>query len=100
VRHLWLIGSVVLLLCNLLDALFTLCAVQTGAACEANPLLRGLVAGDPLRFVLVKHLLVSLGLVMLWRLRWHVLARVGLWIASPAYSLLVAYHVVMASRLA
>lgn len=96
---LWFAASLILLLCNLLDALFTLCAVQTGAATEANPLLSGLVDGDPLKFVMVKHLLVSLGVVVLWRMRWHRLAKVGLFTASPAYTLLVAYHVVMASRL-
>jgi hypothetical protein len=101
IRHtLWFTASLVLLLCNVLDALFTLCAVQTGAATEANPLLSGLVDGDPLGFVLVKHMLVSLGLVVLWRMRWHRLAWIGLFTASPAYSLLVGYHVIMASRLA
>jgi hypothetical protein len=97
-QTLWFSASMALLLCNIVDALFTLCAVHTGAAYEANPLLSELAVGDPLRFVLVKHGLVSLGLVLLWRTRRHKLARVGLFTATPAYSLLVVYHIVMASQ--
>ena len=81
----------------MLDALFTLCAVQGGYATEANPLMDVLLSRDPLAFVLLKHLLVSLALVLLWRMRWHRWARLGLWTAAPAYSLLLAYHVMMAS---
>jgi hypothetical protein len=94
---LWFAASITLLLCNLLDALFTVVAVQGGYATEANPLMAVLLEHDPLVFVLVKHLVVSIGLIVLWRMRWHKLARVGLWTATPAYSLLLAYHVMMAS---
>jgi hypothetical protein len=96
-NSLWFAASLVLLLCNLLDALFTVAAVQGGYATEANPLMGALLERDPLVFVLVKHFVVSLGLMVLWRMRWHKLARIGLWAAAPGYSILLLYHVMMAS---
>jgi hypothetical protein len=94
---LWFAASLTLLLCNVLDAAFTLCAVQGGYATEANPLMAVLLTRDPLHFVLIKHMVVSMALVLLWQMRWHRLARLGLWTTAPAYSVLLAYHVMMAS---
>jgi hypothetical protein len=96
-NNLWFAAALVLLLCNVLDAAFTLCAVQWGYATEANPLMAILLSRDPLHFVLIKHLVVSMAVLLLWRMRWHKLARLGMWTTAPAYSLLLVYHVMMAS---
>jgi hypothetical protein len=89
----WVMATVVLLLSNLLDAALTLCAVEFGDAVEANPLMAALLAHGPLVFVVVKHLLVSLGLVLLWRFRERPLARAGAWLVLPIYPALVMYEV-------
>ena len=64
-----------------------------GDATEANPLMAVLLARGPLEFVVTKHILVSLGLVLLWRQRARPLARGGAWLALSVYPLLVCYEV-------
>jgi hypothetical protein len=46
-------------------------------------------------FVLTKHLLVSACVLLLWQMRRHRLALVGLQTTGTVYSLLVMYHVGM-----
>jgi hypothetical protein len=89
----WLCCTIILLACNALDAAFTLCAIELGDATEANPLMSVLLDRGPLQFVVTKHILVSLGLVLLWRLRDRPLARGGAWTALAVYPLLVCYEV-------
>lgn len=88
----WLSCAILVLGCNALDAAFTLCAIDFGDATEANPLMAVLLCRGPLQFVLVKHALVSLGLVLLWRLRTRPLARHGARLALAVYPLLVCYE--------
>jgi hypothetical protein len=97
-RCLTRIAQAVLVL-NLLDAIFTLVYVTGGDATEANPLMEVLLAHGPLQFVITKHVLVSLGVLLLWRMRSHRLAKVGLWSVFPVYALLVLYHVSMSLAL-
>jgi hypothetical protein len=78
---------------NLLDALFTIPAVASGEAVEANPLMAVLLARGPLLFMLGKLALVSLCVLLLWRMRSNRLAVAGLVGAVPVYSLIVVYHV-------
>jgi hypothetical protein len=93
----WFYGSVLLLLLNALDAAFTLCAIDADIAGEANPMMQLLLHQGPLQFVLVKHLMVSLSVILLWRLRTYRLARVGFWSSLPIYTALFVYHVSMSS---
>ncbi len=88
----WVFASIVILVSNLLDATLTLCAVEFGDAVEANPLMGALLARGTMQFVIVKHLLVSLGLIMLWRFRARPLARYGTWLILPVYPALVMYE--------
>lgn len=81
-----------LLLLNLLDAIFTLWWVGTGVAVEANALLRDLVVDHPIRFVLTKLGLVSLGSLLLWRLRQHPLAVIAIFGAFFIYYLVLLHH--------
>jgi hypothetical protein len=85
-------ATVLLLVSNALDATLTLCAIEFGDAVEANPLMEVLLAKGPLVFVVVKHLLVSLGLMLLWRFRARPLARAGVWAVLPVYPALLAYE--------
>jgi len=88
----WLVTSTVILACNALDAALTVGSVELGDAIEANPLMAALLAHDTLQFVLVKHLMVSLGVILLWRLRSRRMARLGAMAVLPVYPLVVAYE--------
>lgn len=90
----WLEGIVkVTLVLNLLDALFTLVWVGTGLATEANPLLHDLVHEHPLAFVTSKLALVTLGSLLLWRLRRRPLAVIAIFVGFLAYYGLLLIHV-------
>lgn len=92
-QYRWLLSILkALLLLNLLDAIFTLWWVGTGAAVEANALLRDLVVDHPMRFVLTKLGLVSLGSLLLWRLRQHPLAVIAIFGAFFIYYLVLLHH--------
>ncbi len=94
-RAFWLCCAVLVLACNALDAAFTLCAIDFGDATEANPLMAVLLNRGTVEFVVVKHLIVSLGLIVLWRLRRRPLARHGARLALAVYPLLVCYEVLL-----
>src|SRR4051812_5703847 len=89
----WLSCVLVVLTCNALDATVTLCAIEFGDATEANPLMAVLLSAGTLPFIVVKHTLVSLGLVLLWRLRRRPLARHAAVLAMTVYPALFLYEV-------
>ena len=93
-RHFgWLHGILkALLLLNLFDAIMTIAWITTGMACEANPLLADLAHTQPVLFTLAKTALVSLGCILLWRLRYRATAVVGIFIGFLAYYFLALYH--------
>jgi hypothetical protein len=96
----WLHGVVkVILVLNLLDALFTLLWVGAGLAREANPLLRELVVESPLVFALAKLGLVGLGSLLLWRLRQRPLAVVAIFVAFLTYYAVLLHHLRFLGRL-
>src|SRR5262245_58648559 len=72
------------LILNLLDAIFTLVWISTGAATEANPIMAE-VAHDPGLFVTIKLLLVGLGSLLLWRNRKRGGAVVGIFVVFLVY---------------
>lgn len=89
----WLHGVVsVVLVLNLVDAIFTLCWVGAGLAREANPLLHDLVSERPLGFALAKLGLVGLGSLLLWRLRHRPLAVVSIFCTFVVYYLVLLHH--------
>jgi hypothetical protein len=81
-----------ILLLNVADAVLTVHWIDTGRAREGNVLLAGLAHHHPLVFVAAKLTLVSLGVLLLWRLRGHRLAVVALFVAFMAYYWLLIYH--------
>jgi Domain of unknown function (DUF5658) len=91
VGWLWTAVTAVLVL-NLGDAIFTMWWVHAGVATEANVLLADLVEGNAVGFALSKSLLVSLGLLLLWRQRRRRLAAFGIGLVCVAYSALLLYH--------
>lgn len=86
----WVVRA--LLILNLFDAVMTTMWIYSGRAVEANPLLADLAHGHPLLFVLVKTALVSLGSLLLWRLRRQPLAVVAIFATFLVYYFLLIYH--------
>jgi hypothetical protein len=86
------VAAVAVLLLNLLDAALTLVWTTAGVATEANPLLEHQLAASPVRFMVVKLALVSLALLLLWRLRWRRAAKIAIVGSALAYSALLCYH--------
>ena len=83
---------IVTLVLNLIDAALTLYAVRAELAVEANPLMDELLAHGPIIFMIGKLAMVSLGVLLLWRLRRSTLATIGIIAAFVAYSLTCAWH--------
>ena len=77
---------------NLFDALMTIGWITSGTAQEANPLLADLAHTQPVLFTLAKTALVSLGCILLWRLRHRASAVIGVFISFMAYYFLALYH--------
>jgi hypothetical protein len=93
------IAAATILVLNLIDAVFTLLYTGTGVAAEGNPLMSGVLHASPTGFMIIKLSLVSLGVLMLWRLRARRAAAVGLVATAMAYSTLLFYHLSEAHRL-
>ncbi|HET6586106.1 MAG TPA: DUF5658 family protein [Nannocystaceae bacterium] len=97
-RSSWLRNAVLaVLLLNLADLIFTMWWVQTGVATEANVLLTGLVERNFVVFALAKTMLVSLGVLLLWRQRRRPLATFGIGVSFVAYNGLFLYHLGIAA---
>jgi Domain of unknown function (DUF5658) len=77
---------------NLLDAFATLRHIEHGAA-EVNPLMQALLRHGALRFLLVKHVVVSLGLCGIAFRSEERVARGTLWVLFPVYLVLGAYQI-------
>ncbi len=77
---------------NVIDAVFTIIYTDLGLAREANPLLSHALDDSPLLFMLIKLGLVSMGVLLLWRLRHRRTAAAGLVASAAAYSWLILYH--------
>ena len=85
-------AAAAIVIINLLDAAFTLVWTLSGLAVEANPLMAAELAAGPVRFMVTKMALVSLGLLLLWRLRGRPLARFAILGSAAAYIVLLTYH--------
>lgn len=92
-RDRWIYAILALtLVLNLLDGIFTLFAVRTGLAVETNPLMNELLARGPMSFMLGKVAMVSLGVLVLWRLRRLRMAVVGSYTALAVYGGIFVWH--------
>jgi hypothetical protein len=86
-------GLRALLVLNLADALFTLAWVQSGLASEANPVMAGAIDLGPAIFILSKIGLVSLAVLLLWRNRTRLSARLALVPLAMLYAFVAGGHV-------
>jgi hypothetical protein len=92
-------GIILLMIFNVIDALYTLAWIQNGLAVEANPIMDSALSIGPGTFILVKVLMVSLGLTLLWRLRETTFARMALIIPAVFYSAIIGTHIAHSIRL-
>jgi hypothetical protein len=76
---------------NALDSFFTLVHLQAGGV-ELNPVAQALLEAGRRPFVVWKSLLIGGALLVLCLHKNFFLARIGLWTAASAYTLLVVYH--------
>ncbi|HUQ02612.1 MAG TPA: DUF5658 family protein [Kofleriaceae bacterium] len=84
---------------NLLDAIWTLFFLEAGVADEANPIMSSALGHGPVGFMVFKLALVSLSVLLLWRLRERRSATVALFSGAGAYALVVCYHLANAHHL-
>jgi len=77
---------------NLADAILTYSAVSSGKASELNPLMAFLLEANAVYFFLVKLLLVTLGLVLLFLSKNQKLACYALWVCAAAYTVILIVH--------
>jgi hypothetical protein len=81
------------LVLNLIDAILTIFVVGMGLAIEKNPLMNGLLSRSPVLFVVVKLLLVSFGVILLWRFRHSRMAIGGIFFVFSTYVLIFLWHI-------
>jgi cytochrome bd-type quinol oxidase subunit 2 len=93
------VAAFALVILNLLDAVFTLVWVETGVAAEGNPLMDQAMAHGPLGFMAVKLALVSLGVLLLWRLRHRRAAATAIVASAIAYSAILVVHLSVVPQL-
>ena len=93
------IAAYALIILNLLDAVFTLIWIQAGIAAEGNPIMDRAMAHGPLGFMAVKLSLVSLGVLLLWRLRHRRAAATALIASAIAYSAVLLVHLSVVPQL-
>ncbi|MBI5434497.1 MAG: hypothetical protein HZA52_16805 [Planctomycetes bacterium] len=89
-------GRLLVLLCwiavmNSADSFFTLVHLQNGGI-ELNPVAGAMLGLGRLGFVTMKGTLITIPLLVLCQHKNFAIARAGLWLASGAYTLLLAYH--------
>ncbi|MFN0007909.1 MAG: DUF5658 family protein [Planctomycetota bacterium] len=89
-----LIALMWIILANVADSFFTLIHLQGGGT-EINPIADYLLQAGLTRFVILKSALVGMALLVLCVHKNFKIARIGLWTAAGAYTLLVAYHLAL-----
>ena len=100
VRFQWLAGITAwVYILSVLDGIMTIIWVLGDFAEEANPLMGMLIARDPVIFMAVKILLVSLGITLLWRLRARPLAVFGIFVCFIVYCSIMLHHLSAAGRI-
>lgn len=91
-RRLIELAAAALIVLNLLDAIFTLLWVESGIASEGNPIMGRAMTHGPVGFMVIKLALVSLCVLLLWRLRDRRAAAISLVTCAIAYSAVILVH--------
>ena len=95
VHETWLLGALLwIALMNVGDSFFTLVHLQNGGT-EVNPVAAVLLNTGRTGFVVLKSSVIALSLCVLCIHKNFYLARVGLWTAALAYTLLCVYHLLL-----
>jgi len=81
---------------NLGDAIGTLFWVTAGFASEANPLMAFVIKESPLAFVILKLMLVSMSVFLLWKLRSYNIAKI---ITVPLFIVYLCISIIHISAL-
>jgi hypothetical protein len=81
-------------LMNIGDSFFTLHHIQAGAI-ELNPVAAWMLTTGRTGFVLLKASMITIPLIVLTLHKNFSLARVGIWTAAGAYTVLFAYHIAL-----
>lgn len=81
-------------LMNIGDSFFTLHHIQSGAI-ELNPVAAWMLSTGRFGFVVLKCALITIPLVVLTLHKNFTLARMGIWTAACAYTVLFAYHIAL-----
>jgi hypothetical protein len=92
--------SMLILVLNLMDALFTLAYLQLNLAEEANPLMSLAYRSSPVGFVVIKLAMVQLGIMILHLNRQFRAAQYALNLGAAVYAGIVSYHVAFIAHLA
>lgn len=79
---------------NIFDALLTLCWIAYGIAEEANPIMAYMLSFGVIPFLVSKILLVGISLLILWKLRHMIFARIISMLALVIMTAVLGYHVV------
>jgi hypothetical protein len=96
----WLAGMTAwIYILSVVDGVLTIFWVTSNLAEEANPLMDELIMRDPVLFMIVKIVLVSLGTTLLWRLRERPLAVAGIFGCFLIYCTIFIHHIGAAGRL-
>ena len=78
---------------NVLDAAFTSIVVGNALATEINPLMRALLEYGIAPFVVIKLLIITISLSVLWKYRKNRLAKIGAVLCVLVYAILIGYVV-------
>ncbi len=89
---------VVVLLGNVLDALFTSSFLSLRVAEEMNPLMRAAWVSSPLSFFAAKLTMVPLAVALLWRCENRVAAGIALRAGAVVYAAVILWHLHIASQ--
>jgi hypothetical protein len=92
-------ATALLILGNLLDALFTFTFLQLNVVSEANPLMRWAYDSSPMSFMLLKLSCVQLGVLLLWAQRHLPVAGMAIRATAGLYLAIVAYHMTLMAKL-
>ena len=92
-------ATALILLGNLLDALFTFTFLQLDVVSEANPLMRWAYELSPMSFMLLKLSCVQLGVLLLWAQRHVPAAGLAIRAGAGLYVAIVAYHFTLMAQL-
>lgn len=92
-KHFTAICAVALVVFNITDAIFTLILIHSGAAREANPLMKMCLEQSDAFFLLVKVGGVSLLTLFLWKYRERGTISLALTLCAGLYTLLFFYEI-------